>query len=316
MTNLRELFKLPKRTFGFGCGPLGVHGFGDVDLAECRSAVAEALDNGVRIFDTSDAYGLGTSEEQLAMALGTERGKAVIITKGGIRFDRNKRAYYDSSPKWLEQAMLASLKRLKTDCVDVYQIHYWDNVTPLSESFSWLEEQCQAGHIRAYGISNHDLTQYQPEFFRSFPNCLTYSEEYSLINQAATDRYNAMEICQPGSLFLPTGVLAQGLLSGRYSDRSQFGENDRRSKGNYVNFDEASIGRHRDLFEMLDSNPAPNVALAIAWVYYSLPNALPLVGIKSRLQLNDALAAANLDENSEYWSTIISATASGGTAND
>ena len=297
----QELFPI-----GFGCGPLGIHGFGSVDIAECSNAVALATDHGVNFYDTSDAYGRGVSEEQLAQALGPLRSKVLISSKGGIRFDNRGNVFYDCSISWLDRALNASLHRLKTDYIDLYQLHYWDGETPLEEIFSFFERCCEKGRIGAYGVSNLDLSEHSNSFFDCFPNFVSHSEEYSMIQQDCSRRVNKVAEILPSCLFLATGVLAQGLLSGKYSDRSSFGENDRRAKSRYTNFSAQKIEQSKPLIALLQQGIDSPVAVATAWAARTLPNCLPLVGIKSRAQLADLLRAAELLNNTMDWTKIDS----------
>ncbi|MEP2944102.1 MAG: aldo/keto reductase [Hyphomicrobiales bacterium] len=291
---------------GFGCGPLGVHGFGKVDSEECRAAVAMALDEGVQVFDTSDAYGRGHSEEQLALALGSRRAEAIIATKGSIRFHNDGSVFYDCSPKWLAQALDDSLRRLKTDFVDLYQVHYWDQKTPYEVMFNHLEDQVKAGKIGSYGVSNIDLSKCPPDFFHSFPNLKSHSNEFSMVNQAS--RTQALKVAEIAEMaFFATGVIAQGLLSGKYKMPVAFEKNDRRSKSAYVNFSPRMIERTQPLLALMRDSGYPAVALAIAWVLRQLPNTMVLVGIKSRAQLHDVLAARNLQMDMIDWQAIDAA---------
>jgi myo-inositol catabolism protein IolS len=289
---------------GFGCGPLGVHGFGEVDLPECRKAVLHALDEGVQFFDTSDAYGMGLSEEQLGLALGKRRAEAFISTKGGIKFGANNTVFYDNSTDYLSSAIDNSLKRLKTERIDLYQIHYWDKKTPIEIVFGHLEAMVRQGKLNAYGISNFDLSDKTKAFFENFPNFASHSAEFSMVRQQNRKQINATLKHCPNVIFLATGVLAQGLLTGKYDSTSKFADNDRRSKPNYLNFDRVFMDRVTDLIGALrQANFAP-VALATAWVLRQFPNVVSLVGIKNRKQLNEVLIATNLFEDEAPWDAI------------
>ena len=126
-----------------GC-PMGQYGWGQVDEKKLIRAVEQALEEGVNFFDTADTYGLGTSEKTLAKALGSKRQEAVIADKFGVRVE-NGHTFYDNSPEWIEQALEGSLKRLNTDYIDLYQIHYRDNKTPIGEVVETLERMKKKG---------------------------------------------------------------------------------------------------------------------------------------------------------------------------
>ena len=138
-----------------GC-PMGGHGWGIVQERELVNAVHAALDRGINFYDTADTYGLGQSELTLGRALGAQRHKAVIATKFGVRVE-NHVTFYDNSPAWIREACENSLRRLNTDYIDLYQVHYRDGKTPLDAVIATLEDLRREGKIRYYGISN--LTQ-------------------------------------------------------------------------------------------------------------------------------------------------------------
>ena len=135
-----------------GC-PMGRYGWGDVKEDELIEAVHTALDNGITIFDTADTYGLGESERILGKALGDRRKDVIVASKFGVRVAGGK-TVYDNSPKWIEEALHSSLKRLGTDCIDLYQVHYRDGITPIEVVVEALERQKEKGNIRYYGLSN------------------------------------------------------------------------------------------------------------------------------------------------------------------
>lgn len=288
---------------GFGGGPLGVHGFGEVDLPECRRAVRFALDHDVRFFDTSDAYGMGTSEEQLALALGSDIGRSVVGTKGGIRLGTDGKVFYDSSPEWLEHALEASLRRLKCDFVDLYQLHYWDGATPLEDVFGAFQSFRDAGKIGAFGVSNLTL---DPVAVPSAATLASYSFDLSMVSRDRVAEVNTMHERYPNAVFFPTGVLAQGLLSGRYASDTIFGENDRRAKPNYVNFRPENIARAAPLLSEMTQHGTP-AALAIAWAMQAAPNSVPLVGVKSCKQAEVLLAAREIASDALDWGWVDAA---------
>ena len=108
------------------------------------AAIHAALDSGINLFDISDVYGLGQAERTLGEALVGKRSRAVIVSKFGVRVEEGRGTFYDTSAAWIRNALEASLRRLRTDFIDVYLMHYWDERTPLDLVFSTLEEARQA----------------------------------------------------------------------------------------------------------------------------------------------------------------------------
>ena len=120
-----------------GC-PMGQYGWGNVQEKELIDAVSAAMDRGINFFDTADTYGLGTSERTLAKALAGKRENIIIADKFGVRVESGH-TFYDNSPEWIEKALAGSLERLGTDYIDLYQIHYRDQSTPISDVVGTLE---------------------------------------------------------------------------------------------------------------------------------------------------------------------------------
>jgi len=297
---------------GFGCGPLGEHGFGSVDLVECRSAVMTALDGGFTFFDTADVYGRGLSEQQLALALGARRSEATIATKGGVRLDHKNQSYYDSSPAWLEEALEASLRRLDTDYIDLYQIHYVDGITPLEESFAALEGAATRGLIRAYGVSN--VTFGADIDASQWPHFLSFSFEFSLLEQAKLQDARTNWACSPAAVQISTGVLAQGILTGKYDGDSTYDDNDRRSSRQPL-FRHDQWSTNMAMLDVLRAFGPSIASLAIAWsigsgVWPDHGRRMSLVGVKSRAQLEALFEARLLLASGFDWTEIDRAAAS------
>lgn len=147
---------------GFGCWAIGGEwqasdgqplGWGKVDDEESVRAIRRALDLGVTFFDTADTYGAGHSERVLGRALGKRRGDVVVATKWGNVFDEETRTLTgaDDSPAYVRRALTASLKRLDTDYVDLYQLHQDDPDTPLDETLRALDDLARSGKVRYVG---------------------------------------------------------------------------------------------------------------------------------------------------------------------
>lgn len=202
---------------GIGCNAFGAR----IDLDQTRAVVDSAINHGVNFFDTADVYGYGQSEELLGAAIGARRDEVVIATKFGLDMNgvngddggrRGTRAYVRTSVE-------ASLRRLGTDWIDLYQLHSPDPSTPLEETLGALTELIAEGKVRAVGASNlqawqmvdaawisrsHDLTSF-----------VTAQNEYSLYNRLA--EVELTPACQAlGVGILPYFPLAYGLLTGKY----------------------------------------------------------------------------------------------------
>jgi aryl-alcohol dehydrogenase-like predicted oxidoreductase len=199
---------------GLGCNNFGIR----VDLEGTRAVVDAALDAGVTLFDTADVYGgKGGSESFLGEVLEGRRDRVVIATKfGGDMGDgtaaRGSRAY-------IHKAIDASLERLRTDVVDLYQYHTPDNVTPFEETFGALDQLVRAGKVRHVGHSNLNAAQVEEVEAicreRGFARPVSAQNEYSLLRREAEEEL--LPTCERLGLgVLPFFPLASGLLTGKY----------------------------------------------------------------------------------------------------
>ncbi len=268
-----------------GC-PMGGYGWGNVQEQELIDAVHAAVDAGISIFDTADTYGLGQSEITLGKALGQKRKRVVIADKFGVRV-MNGRTFYDNSPEYIEQALEASLKRLGTDYIDLYQVHYRDGVTPLSVVIDKLEAMKQAGKIRYYGLSNIYEQDYE-EIKPFVGKIVSVQDEYSL-----ACRKNEQNLKRLSSEYAMTpftwGSLGQGILTGKYDKYSVFESNDRRSREIYVNFHGEKLLRNLEIVEVMRKIAAKHgktvSAVAVRFILDWLHGSVVLVGAKRPAQI-------------------------------
>lgn len=295
---------------GFGCCPMGGFGWGQVNDDELHEAVAVALDLGIQLFDTSDIYGLGASEQLLGKAIQGRRQKAIISTKFGVR-NQNGRTYYDTSPAWIREAAEGSLRRLAVDCIDLYQMHYWDGVTPIEQIFEALESLRSAGKVRNYGVTNFDplvLTE-----AASINHLSSFSFHYSLVHREHEDLILTVQR-QTGAFFMSWGSLGQGILSGKYQNLEQLATGDRRRGEAYKNFHgEKFVAIQLVLQQLQEISTEAGISgisqLALRWIIDRLPNALPLVGIKRPSQIIDASEALHFKLDPDILAKIDLATA-------
>ena len=268
-----------------GC-PMGGYGWGAVDEQMLLDAVHTALDEGVTFFDTADTYGLGQSERTLAKALGTARKKVVIASKFGVRVE-NGHTFYDNSLEYIEKAVCASLERLKTDYIDLYQIHYRDGKTPLCEVVGKLEELKSRGLIRAYGLSNIFAADI-PEIRKSVGCFSSFQDEYSLA--CRTHEKDILQIRDSlGRTPMTWGSLGQGILTGKYDRTCSFGSDDRRSREIYVNFHGEKLEQNLKIVDELRKISAETgksvAAVAIRFILDYLPDSVVLAGAKKPKQV-------------------------------
>ena len=198
---------------GLGCNNFGRR----VDLDGTRAVIDAALDAGVTFLDTADIYGRGASEELIGQVLEGRREAVVLATKFGMDMGDGKGPR--GSAGYVHQALEASLRRLRTDVIDLYWYHRPDGVTPIAETLSALDELVQAGKVRAIGASNFSAEQIEEADSiareRDLTRFCAIQNEYSLLVRDA--EREVLPMCERlGIGFVPYFPLASGLLTGKY----------------------------------------------------------------------------------------------------
>jgi len=224
---------------GFGCWEIGGT-YGAIDESAFRRAVAQAIDSGVNCFDTAEAYGMGVSEEALARALGNRRREVLIVTKFGVGYDErpNRR---DGSRARVLASIDKSLRRLGTDHIDVYLVHWPDPATPLEETMAALDDVVRQGKARFVGVSNFRLAQIEAAMRQRRIDVVQYAwNMFDRRMQAEIFPYCAAQ----GIGVMAYGSLAYGLLSGTFHAGMRFEESDWRAKGGML----GTINLFRTLF--------------------------------------------------------------------
>ncbi len=200
---------------------LGCNNFGwSIDQAASSKVVSRALDLGIDLFDTADRYGTtgGDSEIVLGKALGARRKEIVLLTKFGVNLlDHRVR---DSSRRYIASAVEGSLKRLGTDWIDCYMIHWPDYATPMEETLRALDDLVRSGKVRYIACSNLETWRVADAICTSrdkgLATFVATQTEYSLLNRAA-EKEVIPALDYYGLGFIPYYPLASGLLTGKYS---------------------------------------------------------------------------------------------------
>lgn len=285
---------------GLGCWAIGgpftmfgqQDGWGQVDDAESIRAIRRAMELGVTLFDTADAYGTGHSEEVLGKALSRRRKDVVIATKGGFVYDRAQRALTgeDYSPRYLRRALEASLLRLGTDYVDLYQLHT-GSIPPeaVEPAFDELERLKTEGKLLAYGWST-----YTRENVVTFAQKTRGSVIQTKANLFSYDA-DAISACEEyGFACLNNSPLAMGFLSGKFSQTTRFAENDvRGSLFDWTEYFEqgrpkqAFLDRLERVCEALQSGGRTVAQGALAWLWAKSAVNIPIPGFKTAMQAEE-----------------------------
>jgi aryl-alcohol dehydrogenase-like predicted oxidoreductase len=289
---------------GMGCWAIGgpflmdgkSDGWGAVDDAESIRALQRAIELGVTFFDTADVYGTGHSERVLGQALKGQRENVIIATKFGHTYDEMRREITGTNmaPEYIRWACEASLRRLGTDYIDLYQLHVGDaSLEQVEAVWTTLDQLKQDGLIRAYGWSTGDAERASAFALQSSGAAIQHGANVLLNTPeifAVCDQYDLASITN--------SPLAMGLLSGKFDGRARLPRDDVRGSGhNWVAY--FTDGKPRQelldqlaaVREILTSRGRSLVQGALAWLWARSPHTIPIPGFKTVAQVEENAAA-------------------------
>ncbi|MET7457357.1 aldo/keto reductase [Streptomyces sp. NPDC005574] len=291
---------------GFGCWAIGGEwqdaggqplGWGKVDDDESVRAIRRALDLGVTFFDTADVYGTGHSERVLGRALGKRRADVVVATKWGNLFDERTGTLVgqDASPEHARAALTASLDRLGTDYVDLYQLHLSD---AHPEQAAGLRETCEEfvreGLVRAYAWSTDDPDR--AAVFAEGEHCAAVQHALNVLEDAPA----MIALCEGAGLAsVNRSPLAMGLLAGKRRARQALDAGDIRSRPpawlrGFVDGSGADpewLARVDAVREILTGDGRTLAQGALAWIWARSPRTVPIPGFRSVAQAEENAGA-------------------------
>ena len=286
----------------YGCWQMGQELWGKQPADKLIEAVHAAVDVGVNFFDNADAYGDGEAERILGRALGDiGRDKVVVATKVYHHFYEDGHRHPDLSGKYILRACEASLKRLGLDYVDLYQVHAYDQFTPLAETAGALDKLKRAGKIRAYGASNFTVEQLRAA--RSFGEFETIQPYYNLLEPDA--ERDLLPYCMAENVgVLVYSPLLRGLLTGKFKGDETFDDlrgGDSRFKGEeFKNL----IARVANLRPMAEATGCTVTQLSLAATFAHPAIHCAIVGIKNADQIREAAGAADVELTREEYHRI------------
>jgi aryl-alcohol dehydrogenase-like predicted oxidoreductase len=283
---------------GFG-GTGWASAVGRLDVAAARRQIDLCLEAGVNLFDTADVYSDGLSEQILGEALGADRDDVLIATK--VRGDMGPGPNDAGlSRHHIVRAAEASLRRLGTDHIDLYQVHEWDGITPLDETLAALDALVRSGKVRYVGSSNYTGWQLMKALWtadrRATESFVSEQIYYSLQARDAENELVPIAVDQ-GLGILVWSPIAGGLLSGKYRRGQDAPEGTRRFEG----WTEPPVHDEDRLYATIDELVAIGEAhgvsaaqVALAWTLGRPAVSSVIVGARTEEQLKDNLAAADL----------------------
>jgi aryl-alcohol dehydrogenase-like predicted oxidoreductase len=281
---------------GLGLWAAGGSDWGETDDKEIFDTIDFSLDSGINFYDTADVYGMGHSEELLGKSMQGRRDKFIVASKiGWIGFDETSQTTaYDSVEK-LIAGVESSLKRLQTDYIDIMQNHISFRESTMEIFLEGFHKLREAGKIRAYGLSTSDF-----EYLKTFNHdnhCATLQIDYSILNRMAEKEI--FPYCQENNIgVIIRGALAMGILTGKFTPETRFGEGDFRQRW-HENPDEYQtylddLQKTEKLKPLAKGRSLAQVALQFTMAHPAVSTVIP--GAKNVQQMRDNLQAALIPE--------------------
>jgi aryl-alcohol dehydrogenase-like predicted oxidoreductase len=273
----------------FGTWQLSPRFWGEVPTAQVTGAVRTAYDLGVNFFDTADAYGDGLAERVLGESLSEiPRDRVVVATKVFNHYNPDGTRYPDLSPAHIKERCEASLKRLRTDYIDLYLLHFYDQLTPLSEAAGVMEKLKAQGKIRHYGVSNFGVEELRAALAAG--DFAVLQPPYSLISAEAEQALFPLCLSH-GVGVMVYSPMHKGLLTGKYQGDETFtdfrmhhpdfqGERFRRLAGAVQNLAPLAARYGLTIYQLVLAATLTHPAIHAA-----------VVGIKTEAQIREAVGA-------------------------
>jgi aryl-alcohol dehydrogenase-like predicted oxidoreductase len=299
----RRIGSLEVSVVGLGCNNFGRR----LDSGATLAVVDATLDAGINFFDTADVYGGTKSEEFLGRALGQHRDEVVIATKFGAQLDEQRKG---ASPEYVEQAVEDSLRRLRTDRIDLYQLHRPDPEVPIEDTLGALDELVRAGKVREIGCSNFSAEQLraaeEAATLAGGARFVSVQNEYSLLHREP-EREVLTECERLGIAFIPYFPLASGLLTGKYRQGQPAPEGSRlQSKRGERLLTDRNLPVVEKLIEFSESRGHTILELAFSWLLEWPAVASVIAGATSSEQARSNAAAAGWRLSDEELAEIDS----------
>ena len=307
---------MPKRKLGksnlevsaLGLGCMGLSfGYGQaVDKQQGISLIRAAFDRGVTFFDTAEVYGPFTNEELVGEALAPVRDKVAIATKFGFKIDANgKQAGLDSRPEHIKEVAEASLKRLKTNVIDLFYQHRVDPNVPIEDVAGAVKDLIKQGKVKYFGLSEAGVKTVRRA--HAVQPVAALQSEYSLWwREPEAEMMPTLE--ELGIGFVPFSPLGKGFLTGKISEDTQFEKNDFR---NIVpRFTTENRKANQALVDLIgkfaQQKKATPAQIALAWLLAQKPWIVPIPGTTKIERLGENLGAVNVQLSTDDLQELAS----------
>lgn len=303
----RRLGKSGLEVSAVGLGCMGMsYAYGVLhDKKEMISLIRTAVDRGITLFDTAEMYGPFTNEELLGEALAPCRKQVVIATKFGIKIQDGKQVQ-DSRPEQIRKSVEGSMKRLRTDIIDLYYQHRVDATVPIEDVAGTMKDLIQKGKIKHWGLSEAGVKTIRRA--HAVQPVTAVQSEYSLWWRRPEDELiPALE--ELGIGFVPFSPLGKGFLTGTFNKDSTFARSDFRSI--VPRFTPEALTANQGLVDLLkkvaEQKKATPARIALAWLLAQKPWIVPIPGTTKLNRLEENIGAADITLTSEELRGINSA---------
>ena len=292
-------------TIGLGCMGMSM-AYGEIpDKKQMIILLCAAVERGVTFFDTAETYGPFTNEELVGEALAPYRDKVVIATKFGIRLQDGKQVQ-DSSAEQIKKSVEGSLKRLKTDYIDLYYQHRVDPNVPIEDVAGTISDLINQGKVKHWGLSEAGVNTIQ-RAHAVLPLTAVESEYSMWWRRPEEELLPTLEQLRIG--FVPFSPLGKGFLTGSFNKDSKFGKSDFRSI--VPRFTSEALEANQILVDLIkkvaqQKNAAP-AQIALAWVLAQKPWIVPIPGTTKLNRLEENIGAANISLTADELNEINTA---------
>ncbi|HEX8093713.1 aldo/keto reductase [Jatrophihabitans sp.] len=292
----REIAGREVGAIGLGCMPMSwFYDRGARNDTEAVAAINAALDHGVTLFDTADVYGPHTNETLLGRALAGRRDEAFLATKVGLLVDGTSRYHRNGSPAHIQQSCEASLRRLRTDRIDLYQLHRVDPAVPIEDSVQAMAELVEAGKVRAIGLSEVSVAELARA--AQVAPIASVQSEFSLWTREPVGN-GVLSWCQDhGAALLAFAPLGRGYLTGAIRSADDLPADDFRRDN--PRFQPAALRANESLLatilEVAERSGATAAQVALRWLLGYSDHVLPIPGTRRAARMVENALAAMID---------------------
>jgi len=290
----RKLGNIEVSAIGLGCMGMSF-AYGPVaDKKEMISLIHSAVDEGVNFFDTAEAYGPYTNEELVGEALAPFRNKVVIATKFGFKFQDGKQVGVDSRPEHIKEVAEASLKRLKTDVIDLFCQHRVDPSIPIEDVAGAVKDLIREGKVKHFGLSEAGIQTIRRA--HAVQPVTALQNEYSLWTRNPEKEVMAV-LEELGIGLVPFSPLGRGFLTGKMNENTKFDRSDFRN--NLPRFTPDALKENQALINILEKvakqKNATTAQIALAWLLAQKPWIVPIPGTTKLSRLKENIGATAIE---------------------